>query len=374
MSPIREASGKAPGANRPGGILHDMDSNQPTDILDRAGVRDGRVLVAVSGGRDSMVLLALLSAMRVERGLELVVGHVNHGLRGEASDGDAAFVADRAEAMGLRFVSRVVDPTRAQAEAVNSATRPSLEEAARDLRRAALLEMADAVGAAWIALAHHAGDQAETVLLRILRGTSPDGLAAMAPVSGEGRIVRPLLGTMPEVIEKEALRRNVTWREDASNDDRRFARNRLRRDWLPGLAGAFNPNLLRNLVHLADAQRTDLEWIEGLVSAEAGERIERDSDGLRLAIDGWGTLPDALARRLVRHALVEAGLGRALSAVHIERVLEFLRRGRHAGRDLRVELPLGGALRRRDDHFQLVGRAHHDESSPRGDATVPRRD
>ena len=351
-----------------------MEPTEPTDILDRAGVRDGRVLVAVSGGRDSMVLLAMLSAMRESRGLELVVGHVHHGLRGPDSDDDEAFVAARAEALGLRFVSRSVDPAGARASAANSRTRPSLEEAARDLRRAALVEMADAEGAAWIALAHHAGDQAETVLLRILRGTSPDGLAAMAQVSADGRIVRPLLGMMPEAIAKQALRRDLDWREDASNQDPRFARNRLRREWLPGLADAFNPNLLRNLLHLADAQRADLEWIEGVVSAEAGERIEGGADGLRLTIDGWDALPDALARRLVRRALVAAGLGRELSAVHIERVVAFLRRGRSAGRDLRVELPLGGRLARRDDHFLLVGPSHRDESSPRGDATVPRRD
>ena len=351
-----------------------MDPTDPNAILDRAGVRDGRVLVAVSGGRDSMWLLTMLHAQRASRGLALVVGHVDHGLRGAASSADAAFVAERAVALGLPFVSRAVDPEGAQAEARNSRTRPSLEEAARDLRRAALEDMAREVDATWIALAHHAGDQAETVLLRILRGTAPDGLAAMAPVSADGRVVRPLLGTMPEVIEKEALRHGVSWREDASNADRRFARNRLRRDWLPGLAEAFNPNLLRNLTHLADAQRTDLEWIEGLVTAEAGERIESGSDGLRLAIDGWDALPDALARRLARQALVEAGLGRTLSAVHIERVVEFLRRGRRAGRDLRVELPLGGELRRRDDHFHLVGPVHRDESVPQGNATVPRRD
>lgn len=364
-------AGRGPRGRYPRGMV---DRNAPLQILDRAGVRDGRVLVAVSGGRDSMWLLAWLDALRAERGLDLVVGHVDHGLRGAASAADAAFVAEQARARGLACLTRAVDPAGRRTRAVNSSTRPTLEEAARDLRRAALEEMARDAGAAWIALAHHAGDQAETVLLRILRGTAPDGLAAMAPISADGRIVRPLLGTLPETIEKAARDQGLVWREDASNRDRRFARNRLRHDWLPGLAEAFQPNLLRNLVHLADAQRTDLEWIEGLVAAEAEERIEGGADGLRLAIDGWAALPDALARRLVRVALVEAGLGRALSAVHIDRVLAFLRRGRRAGRDLRIELPLGAKLARRDDHFRLVGPAHRDESAPRGDATVPRRD
>ena len=329
-----------------------MIDSDLTQALTRAAVRDGRLIVAVSGGRDSVVLLDGLTRVAPNLNLELVVAHVHHGLRGDEADADANFVAQIAARAGLRFALRRVDPL-AEREGKASRQRPTIEEAARSLRRAALETLADEEGAGWIATAHHLGDQAETVMLRILRGTGPDGLAAMAPADRTTRFIRPLLGTMPGAIESAATQGGLEWREDASNEDRAFSRNRLRHDWLPGLAEAFNPNLLRNLANLAEAERTDLEWIEGLVAAAAKERIELGPAGIRLAIDGWNDVPEALAGRLVRFALVEAGLAREITRAHIERVLEFLTRGRSAGRDLRIELPEGKTLRRIDDAFLL---------------------
>ncbi|MEM9173803.1 MAG: tRNA lysidine(34) synthetase TilS [Myxococcota bacterium] len=343
------------------------------EALDAAGVSGTRLLVAVSGGRDSVVLLDALIGEAAARDLELVVAHVDHGLRGAASAGDASFVADLAAASALPFVSRRVAPQGVR-EGRASRDRPSLEEAARDLRRAALTALADAAGARFVVTAHHLGDQAETVLLRLLRGTGPDGLAAMAPIDESGRWFRPLLGTTPESIEVWARQRGLTWREDATNGDRRFARNRLRHDWLPGLAEAFNPQLLRNLGDLAEAQRRDREWIEVLVAEAAKERIEVDARGVRIAIDGWAALPEALARRLARRAMREAGLGRDVRRVHLERVLEFLRRGRSAGRDLRLELPGGSRLRRLDEAFLLTKAEPPERLGGSGDATVSLRD
>lgn len=343
------------------------------DALSAAGVSDSRLLVAVSGGRDSVVLLDGLQRLAEERGLDLVVGHVDHGLRGDDSVGDRRFVRVLADERGLPFVARRVDP-EAERRGHSSRSRPSLEEAARSLRRAALESMADAQGARSIATAHHLGDQAETVLLRLLRGTGPDGLAAMAPVDATGRWIRPLLGTSPDEIAEAARTRGLQWREDASNRDRRFARNRLRHDWLPGLADAFNPQLLRNLGDLAEAQRKDREWIEGRVAEAAKERIEVGPGGVRMAIDGWAALPEALARRLARHAMREAGLERDVRRVHLERILDFLRRGREAGRDLRVELPGGVVLRRLDEAFLLSGPEPPRRVGRFGNATVPLRD
>jgi len=336
------------------------------------GIVGGRLLVAVSGGRDSIVLLHGLRRIAPDCDLELVVAHVDHGLRGEASDDDHAFVESLAGEAGIAFVARRVDPERAR-QGGNSRSRPSLEEAARTLRRAAFEEMADEVGARWIATAHHLGDQAETVLLRVLRGTGPDGLGAMAPVDPSGRLIRPLLATTPEAIAEEARVRRLRFRMDASNQDRRFARNRLRHDWLPGLAEAFNPQLLRNLGELAEAERRDLEWIEGLVAEAAKERIEVGTGGVRLAIDGWDEVPEALARRLVRAALQYAGIAREVTRPHLSRVLAFLRRGRAAGRDLRVELPAGRVLRRVDEAFVLEDASDGGKIDDDEDATVPRR-
>ena len=320
------------------------------NTLESLGVRDTRLLVAVSGGRDSMVLLDLLRRVAPALRLDLVVGHVDHGLRGAESAGDEAHVREAAREAGLEYRTRTIDPEAARAGG-SSRARPTLEEAARSERRAALVAVSEACGCSAIVTAHHAGDQAETVLLRILRGTGPDGLAAMSEQSDGGRWLRPLLAVMPERIEAWAEEHAIASRLDSSNQDRRFARNRLRHDWIPGLSETFNPQLLRALCDLAEAQRRDREWIDDLVAQAARERIEIGPSGIQLAIDGWDEVPEALARRLIRQTLVEAGLGRDVTRRHLERALDFLRRGREAGRDKRIELPKGVVLRRSGDAF-----------------------
>jgi tRNA(Ile)-lysidine synthase len=320
--------------------------------LERLAVGQGRLLVAVSGGRDSSVLLDVLTGCADSLGLDLVVGHVNHGLRGEDSEADEEHVRQVALQARLSFRTAQVDPDSERMDR-SSRSRPTLEEAARNLRREALLAMAEEEGCRWIATAHHAGDQAETLLLRILRGTGPDGLAGMASKSRDGRWLKPLLRVLPDEIEAWAAVRGLAWRDDASNRDLRFSRNRLRREVMPGLAANFNRQLLRTLSDLAEAERRDLEWIEDLVEQAAKERLQIGTTAIRFEIDGWSAVPEALARRLVHRGLVEAGIARDITRVHLERVLRFLRGGRDVGRDKRLELPGGCELRRIDGAFEL---------------------
>jgi tRNA(Ile)-lysidine synthase len=301
---------------------------------------EGRtLLVAVSGGIDSVALAHALHEISQSNGLKILIGHVNHGLRGEESEADAAFVTDLAAALGLPAHTARVDPTASRA-AGPSRDRPSPQEAARTLRYEALGRMAEESAAACIATAHTADDQAETVLLRLLRGTGPDGLAGIPERSPDGRIVRPLLHATRAQVERFASQRGLVWREDASNASDAYARNRLRRDWLPGLARAFNPRLLRALAGLAEAQRKDSEWIESQVEREALERFGMEGSWLRIETEGWRELPEALSRRLARRALERCGTARLVSRRHLERIDAFLRRGA-MGRTL--ELP--GALR-----------------------------
>jgi tRNA(Ile)-lysidine synthase len=333
----------------------DLPENACRRWLEKYEIRDGTLLVAVSGGLDSRVVLEVLRLEAASRGLELVVAHVNHQLRGEESEADAVFVADLARKLGLPFLSRRVSPGE-RIRNRSSRHRPTLEEAARDLRREALIEMAREAGARWIATGHHAGDQAETVLLRILRGTGPAGLVGMSPRSVDGVWLRPLLACHPDRLRAYAASnrsRGLEWREDASNADPAFSRNRLRAEWIPGLASDFNPQLLRTMCNLAETLREEGEWIEEIVDRAAEDRIRADERGIELALEGWEELPEALARRLVRKALLAAGLERDLSRAHLLRVLAFLRLGRRAGRDKRIELPRGIRLRRLDEMFLL---------------------
>ena len=301
---------------------------------------EGRtVLVAVSGGVDSVALAHALHAVAQKSSVKLAIGHVNHGLRGAESDADEACALALAARLGVPSRAARVDPLAARA-AGPSRDRPTLQEAARELRYAALQRMAEEAGAACIATAHNADDQAETLLLRLLRGTGPDGLAGIPERSRDGRIVRPLLGTTRAEIERFAAQRGLIWREDASNAKGVYARNRLRRDWLPGLARAFNPRLLRALAGLAEAQRKDAEWIETHVEREALARFAMEGAWLRIETEGWRELPEALSRRLARRALQRCGAGRLASRRHLERMDAFLRRGA-----LRRTLELPGELR-----------------------------
>lgn len=210
--------------------------------------RGNRVLVAVSGGPDSMVLLHLLVEIRGALGVDLAVGHVDHGLR-KASAKDAEFVARQAAALGLPYFERRVD-VRAHMEK----TRTSMETAAREVRYGTLAALAIESGADRIATGHTATDQAETVLMRILRGTGPLGLAGIEAVTVAG-IVRPLLCATATEVRTHASDRGIQVRNDPSNSDPRHFRNRVRMDLLPRLRTE-NPRIDFVLADLAQDAAT----------------------------------------------------------------------------------------------------------------------
>lgn len=304
-------------------------------VGDVGGVRVGRLLVACSGGVDSTVLLDVLGELARDRGLDLAVGHVHHGLRGEAADADQAFVAALAQERGLPFRAARVAPGRLR-QGRSSRARPTLQEAARRLRYDALNGMAADLGCAWIATAHTRDDQAETVLLRLLRGAGPEGLAGIPERSGIA--VRPLLGVGRAEILAHARARGLAWREDASNASAAYARNRVR-GWLRQLEAELNPGVLRAIADLAEAQRRELEWLGALAEGEASRRLGGVTrEGMVIEAERFEELPEALQRRLAREALRRVGAARDVSRVHLERVVRFLREARPG---TRLEVPGG---------------------------------
>jgi len=320
-----------------------------SQAVDRLDLRGRCVLVAVSGGIDSVALLSGLHELAPEHALNLLIGHVNHCLRGAESEAEQAAVERLAAQLGLAAEVARVDP-RAAREECSSRDRPTLQEAARALRYRALEEMAGRCGAERIATAHTADDQAETVLLRLLRGTGPDGLGGIPERSPDGRIVRPLLAVTRAEIEHFARERRLTWCEDASNQRGDYARNRLRLSWLPGLARDFNPQLLRAIGNLAEAQRRDSEWIAACVEREVAARFALREGCLVIDAENWAALPQALSRRLARAALQRCGVGRLASRVHLERMGAFLCSARPG---TAIELPGGLRLRRLRGGFEL---------------------
>jgi tRNA(Ile)-lysidine synthase len=315
----------------------------------RFGCPGSSLLLAVSGGLDSVTLCHVLHELSEELGLKILIGHVNHGLRGADSDADEASVRALAGRLGLEFEAARLAPGSLR-QGVSSRDRPTLQEAARELRYAWLDELAERRGVRHIATAHTLDDQAETVLLRLLRGTGPDGLGGIPEQSRDGRLVRPLLAVSRGSIERFAAERRLSWREDASNARLDYTRNRLRQRWLPGLVQDFNPQLLRAIGNLAEAQRRDSEWIEAEVQREIAARFAEDGSWLVIDAKDWGALHEALARRLVRAALERCGSGRLVTRVHLDRFVGFLAAG-ETGRV--IEFPGGLMLRRTAGGYRL---------------------
>ncbi len=233
-----------------------------------------KILVAVSGGPDSVCLLHVLK----ELGYTVEAAHLDHQTREGASAADAAFVTALCDGLGvpLHAESRAVE---AEAEA----SPLSFEEYARKVRYAYLADTAEAIGCDAIATGHHADDQAETVLMRVLRGAAPGGLSGIPPLrmAGNVRIIRPLLDCTRKAIVAYLDQRQVAYRIDHSNTDTRFLRNRLRHDLLPMLTAEYNPRLPEALVRLADVQRAENELlddtvVEFLERCFTAGRIKRD--------------------------------------------------------------------------------------------------
>ena len=261
------------------------------------------LLVAVSGGPDSTALLAGLAALAPARTLRVTAAHVDHGLRGREGAVECARVADLARQLGVGFVSR----------AVVVAAGPGVEARARRARYAALGDMATEVGATRIVTGHTQDDQAETVMLRLLRGAGRRGLGGIRPV--RGALFRPLLGVTRADVRRFLAERGLPFAVDRTNADLALARNRVRRLVLPFLAAEFNPRLTASLAALA-ARLRDEEDFPAAAAAARGASIA-DGDRLRATV---AEEPPALARRIVRAWLERPG-AKSPTASHVERVL-----------------------------------------------------
>jgi tRNA(Ile)-lysidine synthase len=290
-----------------------------------------RVLVAVSGGADSVGLLLVLSALRRRLGVALVAAHVHHGLRGAEADADQACAAAAAEKLGVPFVHAAIGD-RLAGRASN------LEARARIQRYAALRSLAAVQGCNRIATGHTLDDQAETVLMRIVRGSGLRGLAAIRPRRRDG-VVRPLIDCRRAALRAAVEQAGLAYRHDASNDDPRFLRTQVRARLLPLLA-ELNPAIVEACAGLASASRAEraaaARWADGALEVAA-------ADG-RLPVAWLGQHPDGLRRLLLRRWLVRGGVPRRrLSRRHVQAAVDLALAV--AGRG-EVHLPIGWTLRR----------------------------
>jgi len=286
----------------------------------RTIVREGmiepgeRVLVACSGGADSVALLHLLLGLRRQIQFEVAVAHFHHGLR-KAADDDADFVRALAGRWGVPFIlGRRKVASYARRRGLN------LEEAGRILRYEFLRRAAKRAGAEKIATGHTLDDQAETVLLRLFRGTGPRGLGGVAPSTKDG-IIRPLLGIRRAEIEAYLRRLKIPYRTDETNRDRRFLRNRVRRELIPFLERRFEPGIVAKLGRLADIVRDEEGLLEAALAWRTGRLVRKEGAGVRLDAVRLAGLSAGPARRAVRAFLTALqGDLRRISFDDVERI------------------------------------------------------
>ena len=295
----------------------------------------GMILCAVSGGRDSVCLLHYLHSIADECGFSLAAGHYNHHMRSTAQR-DEDFVRQLCAELKIPFYADGADVCRVAEE-----TGRGVEETGRALRYAYLEELADRIGAQRIATAHHMADQAETVLLNLVRGTGPEGLAGIPPV--RGRLIRPLLNTPREEIELYLERNDLSCVEDETNENLRFSRNRLRRVVLPELE-KINPALRRNIARTAAIVEREDRFLDSL----AGEYLS--AEGTEIPCDSLRSAPEALRPRIIRLMLDRLEAGRKdISAVHLEMVVQL---GCRTSGGM-VSLPGGIGVLCRNDRLKL---------------------
>lgn len=323
--------------------------------LDFSLVKPGeRVGIAVSGGADSVALLLAMAAANAAQkcalGVGLSVVHLHHGIRGAQADEDAAFVAALAERLGLPLHMRDEDvPARAAAE------REGLEEAARNARYGYFRELIEGGELDVVATAHTLNDQAETVLMKLLRGAWMEGLSGIHPVvrvapeggrrdaARSGRIIRPMLGV--DRSEVEAYLRGVgqSWREDATNADVAYTRNRVRHELMP-LLRSFNPRAQETLAHVAALARDEeARWtremertlplvvLPGTPVRGGGRSVSTSPQeaAVALELERLRGMDPALRRRVLRAAARQ--LGCSLGFEHTERLMAFCATAERAG-------------------------------------------
>ena len=288
--------------------------------------RGTKVIIAVSGGADSMALLFALFQLRSVYNLTLVVAHVNHQLRGEEAERDALFVEQQATRLGLPFY-----PTRVDVKTLQHSSRMSLQHAARQVRYQFFHALCQTLGATRVALGHTADDQAETLLMRLLRGSGPTGLAGIPAVRLP--FIRPLIAVSRSTIHAYLQAEFLPWVEDSSNTHPVYLRNRIRLELLPKLQ-QYNPQLVRRLNELADMLRADSQVLEQQVDEWVVQTVDwQGSNRAEIRCGLFVTAPIAIQRRLLRR-VVEAlsSAPEAVSFRHIEDLRQFIRSESHGRR------------------------------------------
>lgn len=293
-----------------------------------------RLLVAVSGGPDSVCLLDLLMSLASLLDLRLEVFHLDHQARGEHSRQDAEFVKNLAAQRDIPGHILTFDVPRYQRMAGIS-----FQEAARRARLRFLARVAEKIQADKIAMGHNAGDQGETILMRLLRGAGLEGLAGMAPVGDfpertRAKVIRPLLEVSREDIQGYCREKKLSYRQDCSNLKTKYLRNKVRLELIPYLEHNYNPNIKGGLSQVARILSRDNSFMKEQARQAYQKMVQEEGrEQVVLDIRDLSSRHEALQVRILRSGLNKLANGRYLSAesTHYQSILDFIRRGKYQG-------------------------------------------
>lgn len=308
-------------------------------------IQDGNaVLVGVSGGPDSVALLHILRTFAPKYRLRMAIAHLNHSLRPNESERDQAFVTALAEQFEMPLFLEKRDVRRYQEK-----HHLSLEEAARQVRYRFYHRTAAKYNYEKIALGHHADDNAEQVLMAMLRGSGPLGLAGVPPTRPD-KIIRPLINLRHADILDYLVAQDLKYVVDSSNRDSQFLRNKIRTRLIPNLQTEYNPKCVDSLNRLAAILSAEEEWIENLLESIYKDALVFEEQGRReLSIAQLQHTPVAVQRRLIRKAILQVkGNLRRIAFVHIEAILNLAKQGLQGGI---CELPNGIRVWRDSDRL-----------------------
>ena len=299
--------------------------------------RGDHVLIAVSGGADSVALLRVLDMLSNEYQLGLTIAHLNHGLRGGEADEDESFVRHLSNEMGIDFIAKRVD-----IRALQMGKGRSLEEIAREERYKFLEETAQSYGAGKIATGHHSDDHAETIILNLIRGSGLEGLKGIPPVRNQ-RIIRPLLRVTTREIHTFLQQEALPHVKDSSNVDLIFLRNKIRHQLLPELAAHYNPRIAKTLCKTAEIIRRDDHYLQSVVQAILLKWgiVPGRSENL-LPLNEFNDLHEALRARIIKCLLesftpCKTGIGYQ----HVDAVLKLCLSAGKRARSLDLPYKIG---------------------------------
>jgi tRNA(Ile)-lysidine synthase len=302
-----------------------------------------QVVVAVSGGPDSVCLLDILNQLSVELEMKLFIAHYNHGLREMEDESETQLVRDLAGSMDIPlFTEKAIFLSKAIA---------SLEERARNERYRFLERVRKRVHAQKIAIGHHLNDQVETVLMRLLRGSGPSGLAGIPPIRGN-TIIRPLMEIKHEEIMNYLQVRDLPYAMDSSNNDTNFLRNKVRLKLIPELL-TYQPRLIEHMGQLAAILREDHDYLERLASQITDRELKQGLHcEIAISASSLIKLPEPIRSRVIRQLLFKTG--KSLRRIGYRHILSISEMAGSSRRQAMLNLPNGLVVEKTYDHLTFT--------------------